>query len=470
MSITNTTLYAGAAEVDITPAMDIQIAGDIGRRRPVQEIRERIYAKALVLKNGDTLCCLLSIEVCYITHKWVDEIRQRAAERFGLDPKSVMIHSLQIHSAPAIGNAAVSDDYQGIPPELWWLRSGDERYNEPAVSGIVEAIGLALGRLEPVTVHVGRELDGRVAFNRRFVLRDGTAMAHPWGEDAKQILYTEGPIDPEVGVMLLKNPAGRNVAALLHHTCHPVHGYPHCYISSDWPGAWASAMRGALGADCVALVLNGNCGDIHHHNHLDPTHVDNYLRMGSLLAESACRAMEHLQEQTSPILAWHSEKVRLPLREYSEEVLQNAKQYLAEHPEPPTTYEPLPSIAWDWVYAHTQIDFAAYRAVTPYYDYEVQAIRLADSAVVALTGEPFVQSQLNIKLRSPFPYTFTAHMSNGYAGYLPTKAAMLHSNPRSFETRPSNWAKFVPEALEMVEEKAVSVLEQLAERQCAPVQ
>ena len=42
-----TQLRAGAAETDITPAMDIQIAGDIGRRRPVNEIRERIYAKIL---------------------------------------------------------------------------------------------------------------------------------------------------------------------------------------------------------------------------------------------------------------------------------------------------------------------------------------------------------------------------------------------------------------------------------------
>ena len=67
-------LYAGAAEVDITPAMDIQIAGDIGRRRPVEEIRERLYAKALVLKHGETLCCFLSNEVCYVTHLWTDDI------------------------------------------------------------------------------------------------------------------------------------------------------------------------------------------------------------------------------------------------------------------------------------------------------------------------------------------------------------------------------------------------------------
>lgn len=455
-------LYAGAAEVDITPAMDIQIAGDIGRRRPVQEIRERLYAKALVLKSGDTLCCLLSNEVCYITHQWVDEIRRRAAERYGLDPKSIMVHALQIHSAPAVGNAAVSDDYAGIPEEYWWLRSGDDRYNEPAVSGIVEAIGLALSRLEPVTIRTGREIDARVAFNRRFVLRDGTAIAHPWGEDARQILYPEGPIDPEVGVMLLQRADGKNVAALLHYTCHPVHGYPHCYISADWPGAWAAAMRDTLGQDCVAMVINGCCGDIHHHNHLDPAQVENYTHMGALLAESATRALQNMQEQTSPALAWRSETLRIPLRELPAEELVAAQQYVSEHPEPPTTYEPLASVHWDWVYAHAQLNFAIERARQPYYDYEVQVIRLADSAIVALTGEPFVQSQLQIKLRSPFSHTFVAHMSNGYVGYVPTQEAYRRGS-RSFEIKTSNWAKLIPEALDQIIDKAVTMLDTLAE-------
>ena len=458
-----TQLRAGAAETDITPAMDIQIAGDIGRRRPVNEIRERIYAKALVLEAGDRRCCILSVEVCYITHPWVDEIRRRAAAQFGFDPKSIMVHSLQIHSAPAVGNAAVTDGYAGIPPDFWWLRSGDARYNEPAIAGIVQAIGAAQARLQPVALRFAREVDGRAAFNRRFILRDGAAVAHPHGAQAKQILYCEGPIDPEVGVLLLQDSRGHNVAALLHYTCHPVHGYPHQYISSDWPGAWASAMRGALGADCVALVINGCCGNVHHHNHLDPAHVDNYIRMGSLLADSACRAMRGMEDVAGGALAWRSETVRIPLRVPDPKEAETARAYLAAHPNPPMLDGPLPSVDWEWVYAHTVLDFAATRARQPYYDYEVQAIRIGDSAIVALTGEPFVEGQLRLKLESPFARTFAAHMSNGYIGYVPTPEALRRGGSRSFETRTSNWCKLVPEALDMVVDKALVLLRQLAE-------
>ena len=45
-------LLAGAAEVDITPVMGTQIAGDIGRRRPAEILIDPIYAKALVLDDG----------------------------------------------------------------------------------------------------------------------------------------------------------------------------------------------------------------------------------------------------------------------------------------------------------------------------------------------------------------------------------------------------------------------------------
>lgn len=458
----DSTLLAGAAAVDITPVMGIQIAGDIGRLRPVQEIREPIYAKALALQSGDTRCVIISVEVCYITHKWVDEIRQRAAEQYGLAPRAIMLHSIQNHSAPAIGNAAVSDDYPGIPPELWWLRSGDARYTEPAVSGIVAAIGQALAKLEPVTVFAGREIDGRTAFNRRFVLRDGAAIAHPWGEDAKQILYSEGPIDPEVGVLVLRGRDGRNVAALLHYTCHPVHGYPMNYISSDWPGAWASVMRETLGTDCVALVINGCCGNVHHHNHLDPTHVNDYHRMGRLLAESSVKAMQTLEEQPSATLAWRSEQVRIPLRDLPQAEIEAARALLAAKPEAPMLPDSVPSVEWDWVYAHSMLDLAATHAKQPYYDYEVQAIRLADSAVVAFTGEPFVEGQLDLKMRSAFPHTLVAHMANGYIGYVPTPRAIARG-ARSFEIRTSNWSKLIPEALGMVVDKAVDLLDEMAE-------
>ena len=73
-------LRAGAARVDITPEMGIQLAGDIGRLRPVEEIRERLYANALVVEAQGQRLCLLSADLLAIGCDWSDRIRQGAAE------------------------------------------------------------------------------------------------------------------------------------------------------------------------------------------------------------------------------------------------------------------------------------------------------------------------------------------------------------------------------------------------------
>src|SRR5262249_46204307 len=51
----------------------------------------------------------------------------------------------------------------------------------------------------------------------------------------------------------------------------------------------------------------------------------------------------------------------------------------------------------------------------------VQAFRIGDLGVCALPGEPFCQTGLDIKAKSPFKPTMMVGMANDYAGYLPTE-------------------------------------------------
>ena len=51
----------------------------------------------------------------------------------------------------------------------------------------------------------------------------------------------------------------------------------------------------------------------------------------------------------------------------------------------------------------------------------VQTMRVGDLGIVALPGEPFCQTGLNLKAKSPFKPTMMVGMANDYAGYLPTE-------------------------------------------------
>jgi hypothetical protein len=451
-------LTVGAAKVDISPELGIQIAGDIGRYRPCTGIAEPIYARALVIEQGEKRYCLLSIDVLAIDNPWADEIRRRAQDAYGIPPDAVMIHITQNHAAPSIGNHFCRDTCDLFPVEHQWLRGGDERYNEPAVAGTVDAIGEALERLEPVSVAVGRTMDGRVAFNRRYVGRDGMTVWQPQKCDPN-ILHVEGPTDPEVGVVTFTAESGSVVATLLHHTCHPVHGFGGNDVIGGWPGAWCAEMEQHFGKQCTALVLNGCCGNINFVNNLSPDPTPDHLQMGRMLAESTSRALETMVPIDASEVGWRQRVLPVPRREIPDELLAEAKQMLADHPTP--LWKDDIRVEWDWVYAVGIIDIADERTTDPYYPYEIQALRIGDYALLALMGEPFVEGQLAIKLASPFAYTHVAHMCNGYLGYVPTERAFAGG---AYETRTGRGSRLVPEALRMVEAEGIRVLEALHAR------
>jgi hypothetical protein len=99
------------------------------------------------------------------------------------------------------------------------------------------------------------------------------------------------------------------------------------------------------------------------------------------------------------------------------------------------------------------------RSKTPYYEYEVQAFRVGDDiALLALIGEPFVEAQLKIKLNSPARYTYIAHMSNGYVGYIPTPHALKAGG---YETWAGAGSKLAPEALDMITDASIDLLREL---------
>lgn len=451
-------LQAGVAQVDITPKMGTQIAGDIGRYRPAELVNDPIYAKALVFESKGRKLCFLSLDLLVITDKWVDEIRRKVGKRFGFEPEAVMIHAVQNHSAPSLGHHMVTDECRLISPELWWMRGGDEKYNSFALKRILDAIRLASESLKPVRIGVASGIEGRVAFNRRFVMRDGTAVMLPPAGDPN-IRYVEGPIDPELGVMCVSTDSLRILAMLLHYTCHPTHGYPQRYISAGWPGAWSSGVREHYGKECVPLVLNGCCGNIHHANHLDPSYVDDYRRMGRLLTETTDKVLKRITYQSETVIDWKVKHIKIPLRELDSKKLEEARNLLAKHPEPIWKDEEHTAADWKWMYALSYIDLYELRQREPEYDYEVQVFRVGDTAFVALTGEPFVEAQLRIKLESPTYPTYVAHMSNGYVGYIPTKEALKRGG---YETRTAYWSKLAPEALDMITDVAVKLLEEVS--------
>ncbi|MHB1356412.1 MAG: hypothetical protein ACYCZF_10600 [Anaerolineae bacterium] len=456
------TLHAGVARVDITPWEGVQLAGDVGRFRPAKYVLDPLYVRALVLETAGCKVCILAADLCVPVRKYLDRVRKVAAQRLGITPEAIITHLTQTHSAPGLGHFILTEEYPGIPPEMEWLRGGDLQYSEWVVERMIEAACLANDSLQPVQLAVGSGIEGRLAHNRRAITKDGSILmpgpSWPRPLGPTQIRYLEGPIDPEVGVICLRNAKLELPTIIANYSCHPVHVFPKPIISADWPGALAKSLGDKYGAACQPIVLNGCCGNINPWDPFDPAYKADHVRMGAMLADTVGQVLDTLEFQKDIVLDYRTRRLAIPQRAPDPEKLAWAHQMLADHPAPlPDATRP-DSIDFNWVLANGVLDLAASQQQEPLYDYEIQAIRLGNVAIVGLPGEPFVEGQLRLKLESKAPFTYVAHDTASYVGYLPIPAAFARGG---HEANTGNWSRLVPEALDRVVDEAVAMVHEM---------
>ncbi len=449
-SDTQVQLRAGAASVDITPEMGVQMTTAVVRPRPVERIVDRLWLSALVLESGDTRMCIVSADTCFITGVWADRIREQVAEQCGFDPDAIMLTATHTHSAPGVSNIITEDD-SVVPEKLSWL-FGDLSYNTFFCERVVEAIRLAEETLQDVQIGWASGIEGRVGFNRRCVMRDGTGEMLP--RDMADALYVEGPIDPEVGVIGLQTAGGDMLAAMLHFSCHPTHGWAEEWVTSSWPGKWAEGFKELIGDSCTPLVLNGCSGNIHQVNKLDPTHDSDYHTMAKHLMETTEAAMPNINYSNPQEFGYRFRTVEIPYRTITDAELADAQAMIAEFPEGTDDL----AVMWDWVYALSRVDMHRQMQTRQTWPCQVQVFRIGEIALVALPGECFVEGQLEIKLNSPTRPTFVASLGNGYVGYVPTPEALERGG---YETHVCNWSKLAPEALDTLVDASLEMLAEL---------
>ena len=419
-------LFAGAAEVDITPPLGTHLLGDLCRYRPAEEIVDPLFAKALVLEsetNGErTRLCVLSMDLLSINNEWTGRVRNAIREQFGLPPEAVMLHTTQNHSSPALGEYFIfRPDSPYVRDDYWWVHGGDRDYPAFVLPKILDAVRLAIEALQPVTVGVTHGMDGRIGFNRRFIKRDGTVQTIPHGKDLLDILQVEGPTDPEVAIVCFYNEAKDPVAALLHHTAHPVSLWPTRQVTASWPGAWCKRFKEAVGEQCVPLMINGCCGNISASNPLDRDHRSDDATIAEKLMQTSMSALERVRPDNSHTLACLGRILTIPRPPLDKAELRACQEVLDAHPEPKWRNEEHTELDVDWAFAAVLLDLDHKFRQEPDYAYEVQVFRIGRVALVGLIGEPFAEGQLQIKQRSPADRTLVAHMCNGYVGYIPPR-------------------------------------------------
>ena len=417
-------LRAALAEVDITPEVPIEKVGWL-RRVIGEKILDPIFAKVLVLESDGVRIGFVGLDLLSVRWTQVCQIRQ-AAQAAGIPGANVMVAATHNHAGPAVVSAGDT--------------KRDDRYIEFMVGRVGQALKTALSSLAPAKIGTASGIEGRISFIRRFIMKDGSTKTHAPAL-SPDIRCAEGVIDPELGVLCVKDLKDTVLGFAVNFACHPTHHGGDNLISAGWPGQLSLGLKRIYGPGCVTVFLNGAFGNIHHANPYDPTFKNDMEFMGKTLAEDVQKLLPKMTFSDTAALGAKATTVRLPLRDIDGPFGVNAK-----FPQPFGT----PPIYQGAVYK-----LRLKKAERDHSLGEVQCLRIGDAAFVSIPAEYFVQHGLRIKTESPVHKTYVVGAANGMVGYVPHKEAF----PRGgYETTLALWSKLAPEAGDLLADAAIELL------------
>jgi len=473
-------LCAGAAKVDITD-----------RTGPVND---PCFAKALVLKSGETTAVLITVdavaigEIGRIGNGFLATVRCALEKDLGIPPSNVVINASHCHGVVRADTAQL----------------------------VVQVVKDAVKNIDFVKVGVGTGNESRISENRRLKMKDGSevdmrrAYSMPRDEDVANV----GPIDPQVGLVRLDREDGRPLAVIYNFACHPIMNPPSKGNSADYPGFASKVIEEATGA--MAFFIQGCGGDINPVRYKEVTRPADAEPLGTMLGATVLAAIRQIEVKNNAVLKVSNEVVSVPRAADYEKRLSsieteqktllaalkptnvNFKAFLpllleqklwpdfpSHHSQSYLHDQTLEKKAISQLDADNKVLVENYlaniqimerltrlntnhallkkhltetqAAAKPTLDVEVCGLRMGEFKLVTFPGELTVQVGLNIKKAAADPSVFVAGYTNGYIYYTPT----VNQRNNSGYAQEDCDTLVAPEWQKIFESKALKVLHDL---------
>ena len=434
-------MKAGFAERDITPEIGMEAPGGYGKAYH-RTLHDPCKIRAAVFDDGTKRVVLIGVDALAVRRPLVEACRQQIHARCGIAPEAILIGASHSHSSGPTCMVLPGEYDHGSPlvKSLAYEKSScaDPRYLERVQKELVEAVCQADKARAEARCGIGKGIEDKVAFNRRFRMKNGLSHTHP-GQLNPEIVEPAGPIDPEVGVLGAWNSAGKCVGCVVNYACHAT-----CNpggISANWIYYLEQTIRGAMGPDCVVVFLQGACGDITQVDNRNPyvnRAGEEWARfIGARVGAEAVKVLLSMPRGTLEPVDFRTEVLEMKRRVPSPERVKKSLELVQQLPQKvgPT----------EWTFAKEIVLLDAKLAKEPTARVEVQAVQIGPAVLVTNPAEFFCQLGLDIKAGSAFALTMPVELANDCVGYVPTEEAM---GPRGggYETRLTAYSNLEPAA------------------------
>lgn len=453
-------LKAGMERIEITP----EETGYPHYRGASTGTHDPLYAKAVVFQQKEQKVALVVADLLWIERDLSVKARKRIESETGIPFKNIIIAGTHSHTSPAYHPNI--RELTGIlrPPFDQKEDTGeDDGYPQELENGIVRAVVNAWEKREEVDLEALTEEVNELAFNRRFIMKDGKLITNP-GIGNPAIREVEGPTDKELPVLMIhRKDSGQPIGSVTNFSLH-ADTFGGTAFSADYPGSLAGNLQGHFHKDFVSLFAAGACGNI---NHIDVSGTrqgrKNSAEIAEILSSTIIKNMDKFHRINGPTLKISSSVIYAPIQRYSPEELEWA---IKEAGAPPLYKETAFLERRRRLKIRSLERIRRTEAVPPTIadqpwriPLEVQVFQLGEElAVVGLPGEVFVDLGLAIKENSPYKHTIIVELTNSHIAYVPTAEAFTRGGYETINSR------LAPGGGELLADTAIALLQEMYEK------
>ncbi len=396
-------MLAGSSRLEITPPKGLPMGGYVERADPAEDVHDPLFARGLVLDDGQRRVAFLSADVHEVTQAFASQVRRRIQQELGIPAEHVLFAVSHTHAGPLVAGRRVS-----LPDPLYMDVLTDR------LLGAVRGAGRAL---RPAAVGAGR---GKLylGINRRL---PGAGVQAQMGKNPARYA------SPYARILVVAEERGGPMAILFTYGAHPVVlGPANRKVSGDYAGSAERVVEENFGGKATALFALGFAGDVDvNHTKRD---FDEVEALGSALGRTVIEEMKDTPLETGLQLRVSSLRVALPLAPLPT-VDEAQRRLLAERERlngllgrGENKAEVIRQrVMADWAQQLVQATSRGQGA--PPVEVELQGIAIGRIALLGVSAEPFAEHEKALGELSPFPHTFPISCANGCIGYIPTAEA-----------------------------------------------